>query len=56
MEKWERKQEHHYSYTKKAYKDFELNVMIRMVEIPMPTPVYAFVLIQAISIMHRATR
>lgn len=23
--------EHHYSYTKKSYKDFELNVMIRMV-------------------------
>lgn len=26
-----KEKEHHYSYTKKAYKDFELNVMIRMV-------------------------
>src|SRR6188768_1277340 len=26
-----RETEHHYSYTKKTYKDFELNVMIRMV-------------------------
>ena len=26
-----REKEHHYSYTKKTYKDFELNVMIRMV-------------------------
>jgi hypothetical protein len=26
-----RENEHHYSYTKKSYKDFELNVMIRMV-------------------------
>ena len=26
-----RETEHHYSYTKKVYKDFELNVMIRMV-------------------------
>ena len=26
-----KEKEHHYSYTKKTYKDFELNVMIRMV-------------------------
>jgi hypothetical protein len=26
-----KEKEHHYSYTKKSYKDFELNVMIRMV-------------------------
>lgn len=26
-----REKEHHYSYTKKSYKDFELNVMIKMV-------------------------
>lgn len=26
-----KEKEHHYSYTKKAYKDFELNVVIRMV-------------------------
>jgi hypothetical protein len=26
-----KEKEHHYGYTKKSYKDFELNVMIKMV-------------------------